>query len=363
MPQPATDYSVALIPGPWEHQFIAANGSRFHAALAGPTSGSLVVLLHGFGQFWWAWREVIPALADAGYRVAALDLRGVAASDKPPTGYDIPTRTRDIAAIIRSLGHREATVIGHGTGGEAAWAMGALQPAVTTAIGALACPHPARMHTTFLKGLTPQARRWFALAQLPTLPEHLLRNTDALAQIFASGHPAVSCSGRLSSGSLEPRPSKPPEVARTTPRRSSAVPVGRVIAFRRGEAQLYRDHGETAAQATPFLPEVLDKYREVIRIPFAAHTTVEAMRWLVRSAPRPDGLRYRSALRRPLTIPALQIQGMDDGLIRPEVANVDSAALFRNLTYHQIEGAGHYLLEEQPNLIATQILTWLTQAT
>ncbi len=62
-----------------------------------PWSGSsapLVVLLHCFPQFWWAWRHQLEALGEAGYRVAAMDLRGTGASDKPPIGYDAPTRTR-----------------------------------------------------------------------------------------------------------------------------------------------------------------------------------------------------------------------------------------------------------------------------
>lgn len=363
MQNPASDYSVALVPGPWEHQFIAANNSRFHAALAGPLQAPLVVLLHGFGQFWWAWRGVIPALADAGYRVAALDLRGVGASDKPPTGYDIPTRSRDVAAVIRSLGYRQATIVGHGTGGEAAWAMGALQPAVTTAVAALACPHPARLHTTFLRSLTPVARRLFAIAQVPTWPEYRLRDTDALALIFAAGRRGGMLSPGLLPGLL------PDDVETFTP--DDAV----TLSSRNGETQTPDDAelftADDAETLTPddaetlnpelgvFTPEVIAKYREVIRIPFAAHTSVEAMRWIVRSAPRPDGQRYRSALRRPLGIPALQIQGGLDGFLKDDVVTADSSALYRNFTYHQIANGGHYLPEEHPELIANHLINWL----
>ncbi|MGH8894731.1 MAG: alpha/beta fold hydrolase, partial [Actinomycetes bacterium] len=65
---------------------VAANGARFHVAVSG--DGPLVLLLHGFPQFWWAWRHQLPELAAAGYRAAAMDLRGFGASDKPPRGYD-----------------------------------------------------------------------------------------------------------------------------------------------------------------------------------------------------------------------------------------------------------------------------------
>ncbi|MDR2703662.1 MAG: alpha/beta hydrolase [Cellulomonadaceae bacterium] len=304
--QGATDYSVALVEGPWEHAFVSANGHRFHLVLAGPTGvaqgkAPLLVLLHDFGQFWWAWRSVIPPLAEAGYRVAALDLRGVGASDKPPGGYDVPTRTRDVAAVIRSLGYNGAVVVGHGTGGEIAWAMAALQPDLTTVVAALACPHPARLHLGFTKTLTPQARRLFAFAQIPTIPEHYLLHKNKLAAILNLG------------------------------------------------------------AARPFSDASLEKYQEVMRIPFAAHNSVEAIRWLVRSAPRPDGHRYRTALQNPLDIPVLQLHGDKDGFVRIAGAAVDAAVLCRNFTYQQFAGVGHYLPEEAPALVVEALLDWLNQ--
>ena len=87
------DASMALIEGPWEHRFVAANGARFHVAEQG--EGPVVLLLHGFPQFWWAWRQQLVDLADAGYRAVAVDLRGYGASDKPPRGYDSPTLAAD----------------------------------------------------------------------------------------------------------------------------------------------------------------------------------------------------------------------------------------------------------------------------
>src|SRR5450830_1343310 len=119
------DASTLLIDGPWRHQLVPANGARFHVAIAGPDDNDapLVVLLHGIPEFWWAWRHQLPVLAAAGYRVAAMDLRGTGASDKPPHGYDVPTLARDVAGLVRSLGADRAVVVGAGTGGEIAWAM------------------------------------------------------------------------------------------------------------------------------------------------------------------------------------------------------------------------------------------------
>ena len=95
---------------------VAANGARFHVAVAG--EGPLVLLLHGFPTFWWTWRHQLPALAAAGHRVAAMDLRGFGASDKPPRGYDPRTLAEDVSGVIRSLGDRDAVVVGQGLGGD-----------------------------------------------------------------------------------------------------------------------------------------------------------------------------------------------------------------------------------------------------
>src|SRR5207249_12097458 len=98
--------STTLVEGPWTHRDISANGIHLHVAELG--SGPLVVLLHGFPEFWWAWRHQLVDLADAGWRAVAPDLRGYGASDKPPRGYDAMTLAADVAGLIRALGERDA---------------------------------------------------------------------------------------------------------------------------------------------------------------------------------------------------------------------------------------------------------------
>ena len=70
----SNDAASVLIEGPWEHRLVAANGARFHVAVQG--EGPLVLLLHGFPQFWYTWHHQLPALAESGYQAAAVDLRG-----------------------------------------------------------------------------------------------------------------------------------------------------------------------------------------------------------------------------------------------------------------------------------------------
>ena len=99
------DATSVLLPGPWTHRDLSANGVRLHVAEAG--EGPLVLLLHGFPEFWWAWRAQLPALAAAGFRAVAPDLRGYGGSDKPPRGYDLPTAAADVAALVRALGEQD----------------------------------------------------------------------------------------------------------------------------------------------------------------------------------------------------------------------------------------------------------------
>ena len=104
----------------WRHDEAVVNGVRLHYVEAG--SGPLVVLLHGFPEFWYSWRSQIEALSEAGHRVAAPDLRGYNLSDKPADGYDVPNLVEDIAGFIRALGAESAVVCGHDWGGGLTWA-------------------------------------------------------------------------------------------------------------------------------------------------------------------------------------------------------------------------------------------------
>src|SRR3954451_6442288 len=112
----APDTSVVLFEGPWTHRIVPAHGIALHVAAVG--TGPLVLLVHGFPQFGWAWHQQLVDLADAGYRAVAVDLRGYGASDKPPRGYDSPTLAADMAALVTSLGQSDVIVVDLGPGHE-----------------------------------------------------------------------------------------------------------------------------------------------------------------------------------------------------------------------------------------------------
>ena len=102
-------------------QNIDTNGIRLRVALAG--QGPLVILIHGFPESWYSWRHQIPALADAGYRVAAPDVRGYGGSDKPLAieAYSIKNMCADIGGLIAALGAERAIVVGHDWGAAIAY--------------------------------------------------------------------------------------------------------------------------------------------------------------------------------------------------------------------------------------------------
>lgn len=160
------------------HREAVVNGVRLHYVESG--SGPLVVLLHGFPEFWYSWRSQIPALANAGFRVIAPDLRGYNLSDKPRgrRAYLMPELVADIAALIGHAGERRASVVGHDWGGVVAWYLAARRPELIDRLALLNTPVPP----TFMRELKTweqRKRSWYAIFfRLPLLPEALLAARD-----------------------------------------------------------------------------------------------------------------------------------------------------------------------------------------
>jgi pimeloyl-ACP methyl ester carboxylesterase len=162
----------------WIHQYAVVNGVRLHYVESG--SGPLVVLLHGFPEFWYAWRHQIPALAAAGYRVIALDQRGYNLSDKPKGvgHYRLEALLGDVLGIIRHAGEQRAVVVGHDWGGAIAWNFAMRHPESVDRLIVLNAPHPQRFLEE-ITGFSQLRKSWYMfLFQLPWLPEMLLRSGD-----------------------------------------------------------------------------------------------------------------------------------------------------------------------------------------
>jgi len=156
---------------------------------AGPENGPLVILLHGFPEFWYGWRQQIPALARAGYRVLAPDQRGYGASGKPGEvgAYRVETLALDVVGLIREAGvERAHAVVGHDWGAAVAWWVGIAHPERLERLVILNVPHPSRsvMKAALRKRPGQLLKSWYIFAfQLPGLPERLLgwRRGRALA--------------------------------------------------------------------------------------------------------------------------------------------------------------------------------------
>jgi pimeloyl-ACP methyl ester carboxylesterase len=292
------DSSEILLDGPWRHRFVAANGARFHVAEAG--GGPLVILLHGFPQFWWAWRHQLPALADAGYHAVAMDLRGYGASDKPPRGYDTLTLAADIAGVVRALGERRAVVVGHGWGGWVAWSMPAVAPRVTRAVAVLSMAHPLQMRMAFTRNGQRRTLGPLLAFQAPMAPEHWLEHGNGVERLL-----------REWSGPGFP-----------------------------DDATLWR-------------------YQRAMQVPFVAHTSMEYYRWAVRSLWRRDGRRFAATVQEPVGVPVLQMHGAQDPWVSPRTASQSARFVHGRLRYELVPGAGHFLPEEAPDRVTATLLDWL----
>jgi len=291
--------SVVLVDGPWTHREVTANGARFHLAEHGPADGPLVLLLHGFPEFWWSWRHQLTALGDAGMRVVAPDLRGYGGSDKPPRGYDGYTLSSDVAGMIRALGASEAHLVGHDWGGLLAWAVATLHPAMVRTLTVVDMPHPIRLREALLRDPAQiRASAYIGFFQLPKAPElRLLKDDAAYVEEL----------------------------------------------LRRWGGPGFPD------------PETAARCRAAMQISGVAHSSLEWYRWAVRSLTRPSGLRFQRLMDHGVQAPVLQLHGALDGCLLPSTAAGSGAWCHGGYRLDVLDGLGHFPHEESPDLVSRLI--------
>jgi pimeloyl-ACP methyl ester carboxylesterase len=302
------DPSSVRIPGPWTHREVSANGIRLHVAEAG--TGPLVLLLHGFPEFWWSWRHQLPALAAAGRRAVAVDLRGYGGSDKPPRGYDLWTLSGDVAGLVRALGERQADLVGHDWGGILGWCTAALHPRLVRSVAVLSAPHPLAMGQALLRDPAQRsASRYLASFQVPWLPERSLTRDGAVLveEILRCGAGAQWC-------------------------------------------------------ASSEFTMVARRYREAMLIPGTAHCALEYYRWVGRSQFRFDGRRFSHVMDRPVQVPVLQLHGVDDPYLLERTARRSARWAGDSYRYEILPGVGHFVQQEAPErtmaLLTEFLRTW-----
>lgn len=161
-----------------EHLTIELGGVSIHAAAAGPPEGRLLILLHGYPEFWYGWRSQIGPLADAGFRAVAPDQRGYNLSSKPEgwRAYELKHLAGDVFGIAMSLGHERFLLAGHDWGGIVAWSCAMADPSRVERLAILNAPHPAVFKSYILAHPGQMLRSWYMLfMQLPWLPEALFK--------------------------------------------------------------------------------------------------------------------------------------------------------------------------------------------
>jgi pimeloyl-ACP methyl ester carboxylesterase len=219
------------------HRYAEVNGVRLHYVEAG--SGPLVLLLHGFPEFWFGWHRQIPMLAAAGFRVVAPDMRGYNLSDKPVgwRNYERAHLSGDIAALIRHLGADKAHVVGHDWGGIVAWATAMDHPDVVDRLVVLDGGHPREVKARFRQP-RQLLKSWYVFSfQFPRLPEAVVRarNWWILRRSFESD--------------ARPGAFSPEEVQRYVEEWSQPGTISAQINYYR--AAIRRSHRGMSAEANP----------------------------------------------------------------------------------------------------------------
>jgi len=172
------------------HRTLASNGIQMHVAEAGPDSGPLVLLCHGFPESWYSWRHQLPALAAAGYHAVAPDMRGYGQTDKPESvhAYTQLHHVADMVGLLDALGAPTATIVGHDWGAPVAWNAALLRPDRFGAVAAMSVPWSPRAPmapTSMMKMLFGDSWFYFLYFQEPGRAESELdANVEKFLRAF-----------------------------------------------------------------------------------------------------------------------------------------------------------------------------------
>jgi pimeloyl-ACP methyl ester carboxylesterase len=271
---------------------------QLHYVEAG--EGPLIVLLHGFPEFWYGWRRQIQPLAAAGFRVVAPDMRGYNLSSRPDdvAAYDADKLAADIRDLIHERGAESAFLVGHDWGGTAAWATAMNHPEVVDRLAILNAAHPRKLS----QGLhhPDQLRKswYFFFFNLPDLPE-------------------------------------------------SVVEANRWHFFR------HFLHDANPA----YTPEDINRYIEAWSQPGAATGMINYYRSSVRTPPK-----QAAAAIRPIDTPTLVIWGEDDHYLGPELAEPEHDDVPNLDRVERLPNASHWVHHDAAEHVTQLLADFFTPA-
>jgi pimeloyl-ACP methyl ester carboxylesterase len=280
------------------HRRVRARGLDFHVAEAGE-GDDVVLCLHGWPQHWYEWRHLMPALAAAGHRVLAMDLRGFGWSDAPPRGYEKENMADDVLAVLDELGLERVKLVGHDWGGWIGFLLALKAPKRFERYLALNILHP----WVGLRDMAPNLWRfwyqWMILS--PGIGYGLHRSGRFIPRVLVGG---------------------------------SSV------------KEVWDD-------------ETVHAFSDSFTRPDYARAGVQMYRvFNLKEVPPMMRGRY---LRMRLTVPTLVLFGEDDFAIRPELldGHGDHADEFR---VERVHGCGHFIADERPDLVAERAVEFFGAA-
>ncbi len=281
----------------WQHQFIETNNIRLHCVAQG--QGELVILLHGFPEFWYSWRHQIPALARH-FKVVVPDLRGYNYSDKPKSGYDLDTLSADIRGLIEKLGYVRAHIAGHDWGGVIAWHLAQKFPQMIDRLAILNAPHPQKFIQEIAGNMDQLRRSWYVLAfQIPGLPEWLIQQNlkNFVNEVF----------------------------------RGQAVRKG---AFTPEDNQIYQE----ALERPGVLAAAINYYRQLLA----------PQNWLYNWGQQPS----------PITVPTLILWGEEDNFLSQKLVEGVEKLISAPFKLKMVPQCGHWIQQEVPQIVNRELLNF-----
>ncbi|MFD4661430.1 alpha/beta hydrolase [Kitasatospora sp. NPDC058444] len=313
------------------HRTIGAPAGRLHLVEQG--TGPLVLLVHGFPETWYSWRRQLPALAAAGYRAVALDVRGYGRSSKPAAtdAYRMLDLVEDNVALVRALGEETAVVVGHDWGSGIAATSALLHPEVFRAVGLLSVPYAppgGPRPTDVFARMGGDQEFYVSYFQEPGRAEAEME--PDLRGWLAGFYAAMSADTMPAQGKPDPH-----FVARAGGRLRDRFPVGRLPAWlTEDDLDVYAGEFERTG-----MTGALNRYRTMDRD------------W-------EDLAPYGGA---PIEQPSLFIGGALDASTTWMADAIDAypATLPRLVSSHVLDGCGHWIQQERPEEVNRLLVSWL----